>query len=150
MNVKIERVEGASLDVDTVIAVYDDSGLGERRPTRDRGRMAAMLANADIVMAAYADGELVGIARSISDFSYATYLSDIAVARSYQRSGVGRALISATRQEAPSAKLILLSAPAAVDYYPHIGFRPHHSAWTLESWARSPGENAERAEREHS
>jgi GNAT superfamily N-acetyltransferase len=75
--------------------------------------------------------ELVGIARSISDFSYATYLSDIAVSKSYQRTGIGRALIEATRQEAPAAKIILLSAPAAVDYYPHIGFTRHNSAWVL-------------------
>jgi GNAT superfamily N-acetyltransferase len=144
VNVKIERTDGGTLDVDTAIALYDDSGLGERRPVRDRDRMAAMLAGADIVLLAYVDGDLVGIARSISDFSYVTYLCDIAVVRSHQRTGVGRALIEATQQEAPSAKLVLLSAPAAVDYYPHIGFRPHHSAWTLAASAPPLGGNPER------
>jgi GNAT superfamily N-acetyltransferase len=74
-------------------------------------------------------GALVGIARSASDFSYVTYLSDIAVHGEHQRRRIGRALIDATRREAPSAKLVLLSAPAATEYYPHIGFTQHHSAW---------------------
>ena len=70
-------------------------------------------------------------ADAASDFSYVTYLSDIAVSREYQRAGIGRALIEATRLEAPRAKIVLLSAPAATDYYPHIGFSRHGSAWVL-------------------
>ena len=131
MECKIDRVEGAELDLDEVLEVYRDSGLGERRPIGDRDRFAAMLRNANLVVCARASERLVGIARSISDFSYATYLSDLAVSRDYQRAGIGRALIAATKAEAPNAKLILLSAPAAVDYYPHIGFSQHPSAWTL-------------------
>ncbi|WP_433325159.1 GNAT family N-acetyltransferase [Spirillospora sp. CA-294931] len=129
MTWKIERADGADLDVDEVLGVYRSSGLGERRPVGDRERFAAMLRFADLVMVCRVDDRLVGIARSISDFSYATYLSDIAVSREYQRAGIGRALIEATRKEAPAAKLILLSAPAAADYYPHIGFTRHDSAW---------------------
>jgi GNAT superfamily N-acetyltransferase len=128
---KIERVEGSKLDVDEVLAVYRDSGLGERRPIEDRDRFAAMLRNANLVICARVDERLIGIARCISDFSYATYLSDLAVARDYQRGGIGRALIAAVKDEAPAAKIILLSAPAAVEYYPHIGFTQHPSAWTL-------------------
>jgi predicted N-acetyltransferase YhbS len=128
---KIERVDGAELDIDEVLGVYRDSGLGERRPIEDRERFTAMLRNANLVLCARVSERLVGIARSISDFSYATYLSDLAVARDHQRAGIGRALITATRQQAPTAKLILLAAPAAVDYYSHIGFSQHPSAWTL-------------------
>ena len=93
--------------------------------------MAAMVRNANLVLTCRIDGELVGIARSVSDFAYVTYLSDIAVSRAHQRSGIGRALIEATRRQAPQAKIVLLSAPAAADYYPHIGFAAHHSAWVL-------------------
>jgi len=127
----IERVEGAELDVDEVLEVYLDSGLGERRPIGETERFRAMLRNANLVVVCRVEGRLVGIARSISDYSYATYLSDLAVSREYQRSGIGRALIDATRQAAPCAKIVLLSAPAAADYYPHIGFSPHGSAWVL-------------------
>ncbi|MDT0612687.1 GNAT family N-acetyltransferase [Streptomyces lancefieldiae] len=132
MSWTIERVEGTALDLDEVLEVYRSSGLGERRPADDRERMAAMVRNANLVLAARdADGSLIGIARSVSDFSYVTYLSDIAVSGTHQRSGIGRALIDATRKEAPTAKIVLLSAPAATEYYPHIGFAPHHSAWVL-------------------
>ncbi|MEU9083802.1 hypothetical protein [Streptomyces sp. NPDC048357] len=44
---------------------------------------------------------------------------------------MGRDLIRVTQEAAPQAKVVLLSAPAAVGYYPHIGFTRHESAWTL-------------------
>ncbi|MFE0456034.1 GNAT family N-acetyltransferase [Streptomyces sp. NPDC058914] len=131
MSWTIERENGPDLDLEEVLRVYRESGLGERRPIEETERMAAMVRNANLVVTCRVDGELVGIARSVSDFSYVTYLSDIAVDRAHQRSGIGRALIDATRKEAPQAKIVLLSAPAATEYYPHIGFTAHHSAWVL-------------------
>ena len=129
MDWKIDRVRGDELDLDEVLAVYHSSGLGERRPVGDRERMAAMVANANLVLVCRIDGELAGIARAVSDFSYVTYLSDIAVAGPHQRRGIGIALIDALAQEAPQAKIVLLSAPGAREYYPHIGFSRHESAW---------------------
>jgi predicted N-acetyltransferase YhbS len=127
----ISRAGGDELDIDEVLAVYRSSGLGERRPIEDVERLRAMILNANLILTCRIEGELVGISRSISDFSYVTYLSDIAVSLPYQRSGIGRALIDATRKEAPLAKIVLLSAPAATEYYPHIGFSQHNSAWVL-------------------
>lgn len=131
MDWTIDRTPGADLDLDEVLNVYRSSGLGERRPITDTERFRAMVLNANLILTCRIDGEMVGIARSISDLSYVTYLSDIAVSRPYQRSGIGRALIEATQKEAPQAKIVLLSAPAATDYYPHIGFSRHNSAWVL-------------------
>lgn len=131
MDWKTELVNGADLDMREVLAVYESSGLGERRPIADTERFADMIRNANLIIVCRHDGELVGIARSISDFSYVTYLSDIAVTRRLQRAGMGRALIEATRAQAPRAKIVLLSAPAATAYYPHIGFSAHSSAWVL-------------------
>jgi Acetyltransferase (GNAT) family len=85
----IKREDGADLDLDDVLQVYQSSGLGERRPVADTERMAAMVRNANLILTCRIDGELVGIARSISDFSYVTYLSDIAVSGAHQRSGIG-------------------------------------------------------------
>jgi GNAT superfamily N-acetyltransferase len=133
MQWQTDRVQGTDLDIDEVLRVYRCSGLGERRPIADEKRFHAMVRNANLIVVCRVGSELVGIARSISDFSYATYLSDIAVCREYQRSGIGRALIERTRLEAPQAKIILLSAPMAREYYPHIGFSPHDSAWVLNS-----------------
>jgi GNAT superfamily N-acetyltransferase len=131
MRWQTERVVGSDLALAEVLDVYHRSGLGERRPVADRDRFAAMVRNANLVVVCRVDGELAGIARSVSDFAYVTYLSDIAVVREHQRGGIGRALIDATRQAAPTAKIVLLSAPAAREYYPHIGFTQHDSAWVL-------------------
>lgn len=131
MTWKIERVHGDDLDVEEVLEVYRSSGLGERRPIDDIERFTAMVRNANLIVVCRIEGEMVGISRSVSDFSYVTYLSDIAVSGAHQRSGIGKALIEATQREAPRAKIVLLSAPAATDYYPHIGFSKHNSAWVL-------------------
>ncbi|HWQ52485.1 MAG TPA: GNAT family N-acetyltransferase [Bryobacteraceae bacterium] len=123
---------GNDLDLDAVIELYRASTLGERRPVDDRARMGSMLARANLVVTAW-DGELlVGISRAFSDFAYVTYLSDLAVRASHQRLGIGKELIRMTRRESgPDAYLVLLAAPKAVDYYPHIGFTRHDSAWLL-------------------
>jgi predicted N-acetyltransferase YhbS len=128
---QIECVQGADVDVHEVESVYHSSGLAARRPVADTERFTAMVRNANLLVVCRVDGMLAGVARSVSDFSYATYLSDIAVAGEHQRRGMGRALIEATRQAAPAAKIVLLSAPAATGYYPRIGFVPHNSAWVL-------------------
>ncbi|MFJ7589284.1 GNAT family N-acetyltransferase [Streptomyces sp. NPDC097617] len=130
---KCERVIGADLDVEEVIGVYRASTLAERRPVADVERFARMLAGANLVVVARAEGgRLIGIARSITDGAYSTYVGDLAVDAAYQGKGVGRDLIRLTREAAPEAKLVLLAAPAAVDYYPHVGFTRHESAWTLD------------------
>ncbi|MFI1913351.1 GNAT family N-acetyltransferase [Nocardia sp. NPDC020380] len=130
---KCESVVGAALDVDEVAALYRASTLADRRPVDDRDRFARMLAGANLFITARIDDRLIGIARSLTDGAYVTYLSDIAVDVEFQRRGVGRDLIKATREAAPRAKIVLLSAPAATDYYPHIGFTRHESAWTLDA-----------------
>lgn len=114
-----------------MIGVYRGCSLGARRPVEDRERMREMLANADIVITAWEGEAMVGIARSVSDFSYATYLSDLAVLDSHQRLGIGKELMRRTQQEGGQATVILLAAPAAVEYYPHVGFTQHNSCWML-------------------
>jgi len=123
---------GNDLDIDAVITLYIASTLGRRRPVTDKDRMAAMLANASLVITAWDGNLLVGISRALSDFAYVTYLSDLAVRVSHQRMGIGKALVQRTRQAAPRTKIVLLAAPAAVDYYPHIGFQHHPHAWLWE------------------
>jgi predicted N-acetyltransferase YhbS len=127
----IEYRTGNDLDLDEVIGVYVDSTLGERRPVADRDRMAGMFREANLVITAWDGDQMVGIARSVSDFHYATYLSDLAVRVSHQKQGIGIELIRRTQHAAPRASVILLSAPAAAEYYPRIGFTRHESAWML-------------------
>ena len=122
---------GNDLDLDAVIELYVNSTLGERRPVSDRTRMRRMLEHANLVVTAWDGARMVGISRSLTDFVYATYLSDLAVRKSYQRTGIGRELVRLTQEAAPRATLILLAAPAAEKYYPHIGFEHHPQAWIL-------------------
>jgi predicted N-acetyltransferase YhbS len=123
---------GNQIDLDEMILLYEASTLGERRPIADRERMRRMLDNANLIVTAW-DGDLaVGISRSLSDFAFATYLSDLAVRVSHQRLGIGKELIRITQREGgPQTMVILLAAPKAVDYYPHIGFTQHNAAWVL-------------------
>jgi GNAT superfamily N-acetyltransferase len=127
---------GNQLDLDEVIDLYRASTLGERRPVEDRERMAAMLANANLVITAWDDTILVGIARSLTDFCYTTYLADLAVRQSHQRQGIGRELIRRTQDACtPQTRLVLLAAPKAATYYPRVGFTRHEQCWQL-----APGE----------
>jgi predicted N-acetyltransferase YhbS len=124
---------GNDLDLDAVIELYRASTLGERRPIDDRARMAVMLKNANLVVTAWDGKLLVGVARAISDFSYVTYLSDLAVRVSHQRRGVGKELMRRTQLAGgPKTIVLLLAAPAAEKYYPHVGFTHHPQAWVLQ------------------
>jgi len=127
----IEYKVGNNLDLDEVIELYRASTLGERRPVGERDRMQKMLQHANLVITAWDGSLLAGIARSLTDFAYCTYLADLAVRLSHQRQGIGKELVRRTREEAGPAKIILLAAPKAVDYYPHIGFTHHPHAWIL-------------------
>jgi predicted N-acetyltransferase YhbS len=99
--------------------------------------MSDMLRHANLVVTAWEDRLMIGIARTLTDFSYIGYLADLAVRTSHQRRGIGAQLIQETRNRMGGrSMLVLLAAPKAADYYPRIGFLRHESAWTL--WAEAP------------
>jgi predicted N-acetyltransferase YhbS len=122
---------GNDIGLDEMIELYVDSTLGERRPVGDRERMARMLEDADLVITAWDEDLMVGISRCVTDWVYCTYLSDLAVRADYQVQGIGKELVRLTCEATPGATVILLAAPAAVDYYPKIGMTRHDSAWIL-------------------
>lgn len=116
------------------IDILHRSTLAERRPVDESTTIAGMLANAAVIVTARdAAGVLVGVSRAISDFSYCTYLSDLAVDQAWQGRGVGRELTRRTHEAAGlGTTLILLAAPKAQTYYPHIGMRRHDSCWLFD------------------
>ncbi|MEJ0032984.1 MAG: GNAT family N-acetyltransferase [Bacteroidota bacterium] len=120
------------LDVEEFRSVLIRSTLDERRPVNDIECMTKMVRNANITVTARENGVLIGVARSISDFAFCTYLSDLAVDVKYQKAGIGKELIRRTKLEAPEAKLILLAAPAARDYYPKIGMPQFEYCFVLD------------------
>jgi predicted N-acetyltransferase YhbS len=128
----IEYRIGNDLNLEQVIDLYKESTLGARRPIDDKQIMSDMLAHANLTITAWDGTLLVGIARTLTDFSYAGYLSDLAVRVSHQKRAIGTELIRQTRlRMGPRSMLVLLSAPQAVDYYPKVGFTQHPSAWVL-------------------
>ncbi|KQO59508.1 GCN5 family acetyltransferase [Methylobacterium sp. Leaf87] len=109
------------LDVAEFRRVLVESGLAPRRPADDPVRLEMMLAAADLVVTARRDGALVGVARTLTDFSFCAYLSDLAVCRSAQGLGIGQGLIAATRKAiGPQASLLLTAAPDAITFYERI------------------------------
>ena len=117
---------------DEFVAVLKTSGLAERRPVDDPECIQKMLALGNLTVSAWQGSKLVGIARSVTDYSYCCYLSDLAVDQGLQSQGVGKQLINLTQEQlGPRATLMLFSAPAAVNYYPHIGMEHHPQAWVL-------------------
>lgn len=114
------------------IDVLVRSTLAERRPVDRPEVIAAMLRHADLIVTARVGNQLIGVSRAISDFSYCTYLSDLAVDEAHQGHGIGRELIRRTHEAAGlDTTLILLAAPNARTYYPHIGMQPHDSCWVI-------------------
>ncbi len=111
------------------------STLGERRPIDDLERLQQMLDHAQLLITAWSGDTLVGISRALTDYCYSTYLSDLAVDKAYQGLGIGTALLRITKECAPQAKLILLSAPKAVEYYPKIGMEKHPACYVLDDLA---------------
>lgn len=113
-----------------IIEVYNSSGLN--RPTGDVRRIAKMYANSNLVVTAWDGDLLVGIARSLTDFCYACYLSDLAVRLEYQKQGIGKELIALTRETInPESMLLLLSASTAMEYYPKIGMDKLDNAFMI-------------------
>ncbi len=128
----VEYSLNPSLTPAEFIDVLRRSTLAERRPVEDLQTIEKMLCGASVICSARSGGLLVGVARAISDFAYCTYLSDLAVDVAYQKQGIGKELIRRTHLSAGlHTTLILLSAPKAANYYPHIGFNKHESCWLI-------------------
>ncbi len=114
------------------ITLLKESTLGERRPIDDKECIEGMIANSNLVVSAWYEDRLIGIARSVTDFHYACYLSDLAVSKQYQKFGIGKQLQILTQQQlGPKCNLILIAAPAADSYYQHIGYDRIERCWMI-------------------
>lgn len=130
---RIEYKINTSISVDQFIDLLHRSSLSERRPIDDRECLQGMVNNSNLMVTAWDGEKLIGIARSMTDFHYACYLSDIAVDKQYQNSGVGRKLQAVTKEQlAERCKLILISAPDANAYYEHMGYTNNERCWVLD------------------
>ena len=108
------------LGADEYIDVVRKSGLN--RPIDDRGRVERYLKHSNLFVTARENGKLVGFARSLTDFCWCCYLSDLAVDKAWQGQGIGKRLIEETKKAAGGeiTTTLLLSAPGALTFYQGI------------------------------
>ena len=117
-------------NTDHIIELYNSSGIN--RPTADKERIAKMYDNSNLIITAWENDKLVGISRSLTDFCYCCYLSDLAMRKEYQKNGIGKKLIDLTKDKiGEQTALILLSAQTAMDYYPKIGMQNIDNAFLI-------------------
>jgi len=130
--VEIAYRDDAVISVESAIALYRASTLGECRPVDRPDIFQGMLDNANLTITAWDGDRLVGIARTLTDFSYVAYLADLAVHAGYQRRGIGRRLVAETKQRlGRECMVVLLAAPQANEYYAGLGFEHNPRAWVL-------------------
>ncbi|MDH5368743.1 MAG: GNAT family N-acetyltransferase [Gammaproteobacteria bacterium] len=130
---KIEYKINIPITPEQFIAVLKESSLAERRPADDLECIKGMVENSNLIITAWDDNNLIGVARSVTDLHYACYLSDLAVNKKYQKSGIGKKLQEITQEQlGPKCKLILIAAPSANSYYEHVGFTNNKRCWVLE------------------
>ena len=134
MRMNVEYRINEKISTQAFVDLLNASGLGKRRPVDDLSCMQAMIENANLTISAWEEDQLIGIARSVTDFSFACYLSDLAVDKRCQGLGIGKELQRLTQaQLGPKCKLILLAAPDANDYYPKIGYENNPRCWVISS-----------------
>ena len=114
------------------IDILDKSTLGLRRPLADLEAMELMFQHGNVYVGAYDGEKLVGLARVMTDFVFTSYLSDLAIDEAYQHQGIGKQLIKEVKNFIPRAKIILIAAPAAEQYYPKIGMQNHPHCYVLD------------------
>ncbi|THE12025.1 GNAT family N-acetyltransferase [Bacillus timonensis] len=101
--------------------IFKTSGI--KRPTDDLKRLQRMIENSNPLITAWDNGQLIGVARAITDYSYCCYLSDLAVNKNYQNNGIGKEMVRLLQEHiGEEVALLLLSSPIAMEYYPKIGF----------------------------
>jgi GNAT superfamily N-acetyltransferase len=94
--------------------------------TRDPELLAQAVRNSSFVVAARNDGgDLVGLARAISDDSTICYVQDLLVRPEYQGSGIGRSMLASITERYGHVRqtvLITDDEPAQRAFYQAMGF----------------------------
>lgn len=113
-----------------VIELYNNCGLP--RPTGDKERIKKMYDNSNLVVTAWHNEILVGVARSVTDWVWSCYLADLAVKSEFKKAGIGKQLIAITQEKlGEQSMLLLLSVPTAMEYYPKVGFSKQESSFII-------------------
>ncbi len=120
-----EGLEG--LTSERIMMLYRRAPL--LRPVDDPRRVWQMFENSSLVLTAWHDGRLVGIARVLTDGVLYSYLCDLAVEPDVQGLGIGRRLIEAVLKRCKGTELVLRDSDISAGFYARLGFERVHNAW---------------------
>jgi GNAT superfamily N-acetyltransferase len=106
-----------------VAALYIELGWGTAK-NYTAARMKRSLANCDIVVSARnGAGELVGIARALSDFAIDTKILDMIIVPEYQRQGLGTAMLRKLESAAKGTSIYFETEPKNFNFSEKNGYR---------------------------
>ncbi len=123
INITEERLNAAEY-----VDFLKRTDLGSQYPReRFETRIPTLLLNASVSLAARnAEGLLVGALLGVTDFAYWLFVTDLGVARDYERQGIGRRLMKAALERAGGEKNIavyLVANERAVPFYEKLGMK---------------------------
>ena len=112
-----------------LLKLFNDANL--KRP-QSLERLNKMINDADILISAWSENELIGVVRCITDYSFCCYISDLAIGKKFQKKGIGKELIRKVQEYlGDEVMILLLSVPQALNYYPKIGFNKIDNAYQI-------------------
>lgn len=114
----------SSVSPQEAAALYVELGWGTAKDYSPV-RMKRSLAACDIVVTARNEaGELVGIARALSDFAIDTKILDMVIAPEYQRAGIGRAMMRKIESRARGTSIYFETEPKNFGFAKKCGYVP--------------------------
>ncbi len=120
-----EGLEG--LTPSRILTLYRRAPL--LRPVSDPKKVWHMFEQSSLVLTAWHERQLVGIARVLTDGTLNSYLCDLAVEPDVQGLGVGRALLDKVFEKCEGTELLLRDSDLSTGYYAHLGFKRVSNAW---------------------
>jgi len=99
------------------------------RPTGDRAAIGRMFDNSSLVISAWLDDRLVGLARVLTDGVLFSFLCDLAVEPDVQGFGIGKKLISDVLERCKGTQLVLRDSDISSGFYERLGFTRVQNGW---------------------
>ena len=120
-----EGLEG--LTPSRIVMLYRRAPL--LRPVSDPAHVWKMFEHSSLVLTAWHERQLVGIARVLTDGVLNSYLCDLAVEPDVQGLGVGKKLINAVVERCSGTELVLRDSDLSSGFYARLGFKRVSNAW---------------------
>ena len=119
----MEIKEYTKFKADDILQLYTQ--VGWTAYTEDMPALECGYKNSLLVLAAYENGELLGIVRVVGDGTTIVLVQDILVYPARQRQGIGTALLKAVLERYKNVRQIQLvtdNTPKTVAFYKSLGF----------------------------